>query len=121
MSNPLAPAPIALMSQATTRKIGWCRPVLAGLMSCLLLVLGLVASNERIHAQLHADSPATHGACSVCALAKGQLDAPAISEPFGVALQSLSWIVPSLESVTPSVPDLSVASSRGPPAPTSSL
>jgi len=109
------------MLQATTQKAVWCRPVLAGLMAFLLLVLGLVASNEWIHAQLHADSPATHGACSVCALAKGQLDAPAISESFGVVLQSLSWIVPSLESVAPPAPDFSVASSRGPPAPASSL
>jgi hypothetical protein len=90
-------------------------------MALLLLVLGLIASNEQIHARLHADSPVPHSSCSVCALAKGQLDAPVIAETFGVALQSLSWIIPSLESVTPSAPDFSVATSRGPPAHASSL
>ena len=115
------PVPIAVMPQATQRKAVWCRPVFAGLMVALLLLLGLVASNERIHSQLHTDSPATHGSCSVCALAKGQLDAPAIFLSFVVASPSLAWTVPLLRSAPPPAADFSVASSRGPPASISSL
>ncbi len=109
------------MPQTTSRIAVWCRPWVAGLMACLLLGLGLVASNERIHAQLHSDSPATHGACSVCALAKGQLDAPILSPTFIFVELRHSWTVSLFESVTPPTPEFSVASSRGPPALSSSL
>ena len=109
------------MPQMSNRRVAWRRPLLAGLMISLLLALGLVASNEQIHSQLHSDSSATHGTCSVCALAKGQLDAPTISPSFVVAALAFSWIVPALESVAPPATDFSVASSRGPPAVVSSL
>ena len=90
-------------------------------MVLLLLLLGLLASNERIHSQLHTDSPATHGSCSVCAVAKGQLDAPTTFPSFACALQPLAWTVPLLESDRLLAVDLSVASSRGPPTSASSL
>jgi hypothetical protein len=90
-------------------------------MALLLLLLGLLASNERIHSQLHTDSPATHGSCAICAVAKGQLDAPTITQSFAVALLSFSWTIPVLGSARLQTVDLSVASSRGPPASFSSL
>ena len=90
-------------------------------MAALLLLLGLLASNETFHSRLH-DGPAdSHGACAICALAKGQLDVPVISLSFGVASLSQSWTVPSLESAPLPAVDFSVASSRGPPASVSSL
>jgi len=109
------------MPQVSNRNAGWCRPVLAGLMAGLLLLLGLLASNERIHARLHADSPVTHGSCSVCAIAKGQLDAPTISHSFVAAPLPFAWTLPSLESAPLPAADFSVASSRGPPASASFL
>ena len=109
------------MPQANNRKAVWCRPVFAGVMAALMLLLGLLASNETFHSRLHDGPPGTHGTCSVCALAKGQLDAPAISHSFVVAWLPISWTVPSLESAPLPAADFSVASSRGPPVVIASL
>lgn len=90
-------------------------------MAFLLLLLGVVAANEQAHAQLHADEPVSHGSCSVCALASGQVDTPASFQPVVVSALSPVWTVPALESAPVSPVEFSVASSRGPPVFISSL
>lgn len=102
-------------------KAGWCRPVIAGLMAFLLLLLGVLAVEEQFHSQLHADEPASHATCAICALAGGQVDAPARFQSVVVPVLSPAWTVPALESAPLPAADFSVASSRGPPAFISSL
>jgi len=116
----IAPAQIDAVPHVNNRGIDWRRPAVAGLMALVLLLVGLLASSERIHSWLHTDSPSTHGSCAVCALVKGQLDAPAVSPSFAVALIPLSGIVPVLESAPTPAVDFSAATSRGPPTPASS-
>ncbi len=99
----------------------WPASALAALMAILLLLLGVLAANDQIHARLHADSPASHGSCSVCALAKGQVDVPTVLRSISVLPVSLVWTIPVLESTAPQTIDFSVASSRGPPDSISSL
>jgi hypothetical protein len=90
-------------------------------MAFLLLLLGVLVANEQFHARMHADASASHGSCAVCALAKGQLDAPGIFQSVTVSTLSPVWTVPALESAPLPAADFSVASSRGPPASVSSL
>jgi hypothetical protein len=102
-------------------KAGWRRPAMAGLMAFLLLLLGVLAAEEQIHSQLHADEPASHATCPICALAAGQVDASASFQPVVVPVLSPAWTIPTLEFAPLHAADFSVAWSRGPPVFISSL
>ena len=104
------------MSQLSNNRTRCFRPGLAGLMVSLVLLLGLLASNEGAHLKLHKAEGAHHDTCAVCAVAKGLVDAPASAVPFATVSPSFSWTVPALESDFVSAADFSVASSRGPPS-----
>lgn len=109
------------MSHPEQQLSGWRRSALAGLMAFLLLLLGVLAASEQVHARLHAEETGAHATCSICALSKGQVDAPASFPPVVVSTLSPVWTVPALESALVSTVEFSVASSRGPPAFVSSL
>lgn len=109
------------MRHWTDPAVSWLRPLRAGVMIALLLQLVLLAANRSTHARLHADSPATHGMCSICAVAQGQLLAPAIAVPAVSTVQQIAWTVPALTSAFTGSIDFTVASSRGPPNPSASL
>lgn len=97
------------------------RPALAGLMVGLLLLLGLAAANEQFHARLHANDSVKHGPCSVCALAQGQLDTPAIFPGWALAGPTLVRFISPHVEVRPLPVEFSVATSRGPPLSVSPL
>jgi hypothetical protein len=117
----IASAGIKVMPHLKQLRAGWRWPAMAGLMAFLLLLLGVLAAEEQIHSQLHADEPASHATCSICALAGGLVDAPASFQPVVVPVLSPAWTVPALESAPLPAADFSVASSRGPPVFISSL
>ena len=98
------------------------KPVFAGLMAALVLVLSVFASSEKLHLTLHEDSNAPHpSSCAVCTIAQGQVDfTPATSSQIA-ALLSVSWTLPGYHAPFQKDADFSVASSRGPPAFVSSL
>jgi hypothetical protein len=122
LSNGISPAEIQLMPQLSRRNSGRARPaIIAGLLALLFLVSGVIAANEQLHERFHADDSATHGLCSFCSLAKGLLDTPVTFQPTVVPLLSPVRTVPALESAWVAAMDISVASSRGPPASVSSL
>lgn len=109
------------MHQWWPRKISSLKPVLAGLLAILFLGMTLIGASERLHLQLHAaDGEHSHSPCAVCAIVKGQVDAPevAVSEVF--ASLSVAWTLPTVQALVPAAFDLSVAPSRGPPASVSS-
>lgn len=109
------------MAERSQPPAAWRGPVLAGLMAGLLLLLALAAANQQFHARLHADDSVNHGLCAVCALAQGQVDSPPVyagwtlTRPFQVRFTT-PHVAPLPQEV-----DLSVASSRGPPASVSLL
>ena len=110
------------MQQLPDNKTGWLKSTFAGLMAALVLLLALFASSESLHHKLHQDSAGHHhGPCAVCSVAQGQLESPGatVSEVF--AEPSCSWTLPIFTAVAPHEGGFSVASSRGPPVPTSSL
>lgn len=109
------------MRQLSQWKLSSLKPVLAGLMAALFLVVTLFGASDRLHSTLHADDGGHgHSPCAVCAIVKGQVDTPtvAVSEVF--ASLSVAWTLPSHQSITPTAIDLSVAPSRGPPVSVSS-
>jgi hypothetical protein len=109
------------MPQASKSKLRFFKPVLAGLMAFLLLVLSLASAHERLHTTFHADTNHAHESCPVCVIGNGQLDAPAASvTPFLLGVVAVCGI-PAIQILEPSAVDLSSASSRGPPASVSSL
>lgn len=97
------------------------RPVFAGLMAALVLVLSVFAASEKLHLTTHQDTaPTGHGSCAVCSLNKGQVEVP-VTVVSGVSTPlSGSWTLPLLVAAWPQPVDLSVASSRGPPVSVSS-
>jgi hypothetical protein len=97
------------------------KPVLAGFMALLLLLLGVLASDEGAHFKLHHGKSSHHATCAVCAVAKGLVDAPSPSVTLTTHTLSFAWAIPFFDSVLVQKTDFSVASSRGPPASTSSL
>lgn len=98
------------------------KPVFAGLMAMLMLVMSLFASSERLHDKFHAGDGRAHQVpCALCTMAQGQLEVAAVAVPQVVAPQSVSWLLPLLQSTPHQDVDFSVASSRGPPAAASSL
>lgn len=109
------------MQQLKQQTSGWRRPALAGLLALLLLLLGVLAASEQVHARLHAEEPGAHATCSICALAGGQVDAPASFQSVAVLILSPAWTVPALTSAPLYAAEFSVASSRGPPVIISSL
>lgn len=109
------------MRQLFQWKLSSLKPVLAGLLAALFLVVTLVGAHDRLHATLHADDEGHgHSPCAVCAIVKGQVDTPmvAVSEVF--AALSVTWTLPSVQIIAPAAIDLMVAPSRGPPASVSS-
>src|SRR5689334_21170841 len=98
------------------------KPVFAGLMAALVLVLSVFASSEKLHLALHADSNAPHPtSCAVCTIAQGQVEfTPAIASQIAGPL-SVSWTLPGYQATFKQDADFSVALSRGPPASVSSL
>lgn len=103
------------MPHLNQQRSGWLRPAFAGLMAFLLLLLGVWAANEQFHSRLHADEPVAHATCAICALATGQVDAPAGFQSAIVPILSPVWTGPVLESAPLLAVEFSVASSRGPP------
>jgi len=102
-------------------KLGSLKPALAGLLAALVFLLTLAAASERLHLQLNADDGHDHGPCAVCAIAKGQLDAPVVPVSAPFASLFVAWTLPFVQTVAPTAVDLSVAPARGPPASVSSL
>ena len=98
------------------------KPVFAGLMAALVLVLSLFASSEKLHLKLHEYSNVPHqSSCAVCTIAQGQLDfTPATASQVAAPL-SVSWTLPGYQATFKQDADFSVASSRGPPGSVSSL
>ena len=90
-------------------------------MVLLVLLLGLLASNEGAHGRLHKRGDTHHATCAVCAVAKGLVDAPLPEVPVATVTPSFSWTIPTFVTVFVPAADFSVASSRGPPASVSSL
>ena len=98
------------------------KPVFAGLMATLVLVLSLFASSEKLHLKLHQDSNAPHpSSCAVCTIAQGQFEFTPATASQVAALLSVSWTLPGYQATFKQDADFSVASSRGPPAAVSSL
>lgn len=97
-----------------------CKPVLAGLLAALMLLLTLASASSWLHDQLHSGGSHGQTPCAVCALAKGQLDAPLVTVSEVFASLSVAWTLPAPQIIAPAAIDLSVASSRGPPASVSS-
>jgi hypothetical protein len=93
---------------------------LAGLLAGLVLLMSLATASDGLHLKFHADASHDHSPCAVCTIAKGQVDSPVstVSEVFSTL--SVAWTLPSVQTVTPTAIDLSVAPSRGPPASVSS-
>jgi len=108
------------MRPAFPPKFSSLQPALAGLLACLILLLTLAASSPGLHHQLHATADHDQTPCAVCTITKGQLAAPvvAVSEVF--ASLPLAWTLAQVQVLHPRAVDLSVASSRGPPASASS-
>jgi hypothetical protein len=112
----------ALMYLLANRDVRWFKPAIAGLMSAIVLLLTVFAACEDLHRQLHQDSAAPHhGPCAVCSVAGGQVELPAVVPSVGRAAPSIAWTLPVVETRLPQAADFSVASSRGPPAPVSSV
>lgn len=111
----------AWMRPSSPWKQGWLRPVLAGLLAALFVGMTLVGASERLHLQLHAaDGEHSHSPCAVCAIVKGQVDAPEVTVSEVFASLSVAWTLPTVQALVPAAIDLSVAPSRGPPASVSS-
>lgn len=97
------------------------KPVLAGLLAALFVGMLLIGASERLHLQLHADDEGHgHAPCAVCAIVKGQVDAPTVTVSEVFASLSVAWTLPLPQAVTPVAVDLSTAPNRGPPASVSS-
>lgn len=115
-------AQITAMQASVSRSRRWIKPVFAGLMATLVLVLSLFASSERLHLKLHGDSNVPHqSSCAVCTIAQGQLEFTAATVAQTAAPLSVSWTLPCFQAAPEADADFSVASSRGPPASVSSL
>lgn len=104
------------MGLLAQRKPSSLKPVLAGLLAGFVLLMTLAAASERLHLTLHADAAHDQGHCVVCAIAKGQMDTPALAVSEAFASPSVAWTIPTIETVPSRAIDLSVAPSRGPPA-----
>lgn len=109
------------MRPSSQLKLGLLRPVLAGLLAALFVGMTLIGASERLHLQLHADDEGHgHRPCAVCAIVKGQVDAPSVTVSEIFASLSVAWTLPTVQALAPAAIDLSVAPSRGPPASVSS-
>jgi len=109
------------MRPSSQWKLGSLRPVLAGLLAALFVGMMLIGASERLHLQLHADDEGHgHAPCAVCAIVKGQVDAPTVTVSEVFASMSVAWTLPTVQTIAPAAIDLSVAPSRGPPASVSS-
>lgn len=110
------------MRPSSQWKLGSLRPVLAGLLAALFVGMTLIGASERLHLQLHAEDEGHghHAPCAVCAIVKGQVDAPTVTVSEVFASLSVAWTLPSVQTIVPAAIDLSVAPSRGPPASVSS-
>jgi hypothetical protein len=109
------------MHQWWPRKLSSLKPALAGLLAILFLGMTLIGASERLHLQLHADAEDHgHSPCAVCALVKGQVDAPVVTVSEVFASLSVAWTLPSVQVIVPVAIDLSAAPSRGPPVSVSS-
>lgn len=98
------------------------RPVVAGLMAAMVVLLVVFAAGERLHLALHQDAAtAGHGSCAVCSVSQGLVEVPAAVVSAVSASLSVSWTLPSFVAAPPQPVDFSVASSRGPPSSVSSL
>ena len=116
---PLAagPAEIRMMSQTSRKTTRRLKPVVAGLMAAIVVLLTILATSENLHRKLHAPSGDYHnGCCALCRIAEGQVDVPVTAVLKIFAPASLSWAVPPPENGAPQTADFSVASNRGPPA-----
>jgi hypothetical protein len=111
----------AVMQPLSKRQVVWLKPALAGLMAGLVLLLALVASSESLHHQVHGGSTDGQSPCAICSVVRGHMDAPASTLPQAAMPMFFAWTLPRIESAMLHAVDCSVASSRGPPASTSSL
>jgi len=101
-------------------KLSSLKPVLAGLLAVLILLLTLASTCHWLHGQLHAGADHDQSPCAACTIAKGQLDTPVVLVSEVFASLSVAWTLPSVQVLVPIAIDLSVAPSRGPPASVSS-
>lgn len=109
------------MRPSSPLKLSSRKPVLAGLLAALFVVLTLIGANERLHAQLHAgDEEHEHGPCAVCSIVKSQVDVPDVTVSEIFATLSVVWTVSFPVAPVFGSVELCAAPSRGPPAAVSS-
>jgi len=96
------------------------RPLWAGLMAGLVLLLTLASADARLHGQFHADAAHEHGPCAICSIAQGHIDAPVATIAEIFAPLSFAWTLPTVAIVAPAAVEISTAPSRGPPVSVSS-
>lgn len=103
------------MPQASQTRYSFLKPVIAGFVAVLFVVLGVASAHDRLHFQLHASEDHEHGACPVCAIVKGQLDSSTTVfssvEPFA----TLVWHLPALVLAETESVLLDSTPTRGPP------
>src|SRR5687767_2117754 len=92
------------------------KSVSAGLLAALFLGMLLIGANDRLHLQLHAgDEGHGHTPCAVCAIVKGQVDAPLVPVSEVFASLSVAWTLPLPQNAVFVAVDLSASPNRGPP------
>lgn len=108
------------MRQSFQWKPGSLKPVLAGFLAGVILLLTLASACHWLHHQLHAATDHDQTPCAVCSIAKGQMDTPVVVVSEVFAALSVAWTLPSVQVVAPAAIDLSLAPGRGPPVSVSS-
>jgi len=109
------------MQLLSPRQAVWTKPALASLMAGLILLVALVASSESLHHRIHGSSTDGQSPCAICSVVRGHIDAPTSTSPEACVTLFIAWTLPHFESAVPPAVDVSVASSRGPPAAFASL
>ena len=92
------------------------RPVAAGLMLSLWLMLGLLAASPRLHHLLHQDSHATTHTCLISQVSQGTFTCGLSSAPAPSPVAIVFGALSQGETIFLSVSDHSLAPSRGPPS-----
>lgn len=108
------------MRLSTPANLKQYKPVLAGLLAALMLLLTLASASSWLHERLHSSRSHTQSPCAVCILVEGQLNAPLVTVSEVFASLSVAWTLPAPQIVVPAAMDPSVVSTRGPPASVSS-
>jgi hypothetical protein len=92
------------------------KPVLAGLLALLLLVVGIISVNHSLHQSLHNDKSANTHFCLFCSFAKGQVNVADVA--LIAAVRSFFHLcAPRLANPSPfTAVDYRLSPSRAPPS-----